>query len=197
MKEDPFHVYVRYVALKRHFTSSYDFFKYQGKVKIGRDSFDRRRDRHFFGKVSKIRDWEQYLLANLVEDPNLWIGSLADSEEARATHLDWIRRNQSITYTFKSDLNLLRDDLREEVKVVNGQHPNLLTLVQEDAISLETASILLRLTGCEDYWLSNVTDTIVFPDILMRLKKYYPFIQYDKPKFRDLVMHKVSSLQAA
>ena len=48
-----FEVYKMYLALKQHFTKEkYDFYKYNGKVRANEKSFEERRDRYFFLKVS-------------------------------------------------------------------------------------------------------------------------------------------------
>ena len=42
---EPYEAYVKYLALKSHFSDlNYDFFKYNGKVKAWRSTFDVRKD---------------------------------------------------------------------------------------------------------------------------------------------------------
>ena len=40
-----FKAYKLYLAVKNHFTTSYDYFKYNGKVNAKEDSFLKRRDK--------------------------------------------------------------------------------------------------------------------------------------------------------
>ncbi len=43
--EDAFKTYVDYLALKRHFTTkTYDYHKYNGKVKVSFEAFQTRKD---------------------------------------------------------------------------------------------------------------------------------------------------------
>ena len=47
-------IYLTYCAMKAHFgKGDYDFIKYDGKTKVSRESFWKRKDRYFFVKVSK------------------------------------------------------------------------------------------------------------------------------------------------
>ena len=50
---DAYDIYVYYLAMKRHFTSNYDFKQYNGKVKANVMSFENRKDKFFFYKLSK------------------------------------------------------------------------------------------------------------------------------------------------
>ena len=67
---EPSDVYLMYCALKAHFNSDYDFFKYGGKTKISRDSFFKRKDRHFFVRISKkYREYDfirDYFVSNFI-----------------------------------------------------------------------------------------------------------------------------------
>ena len=51
-----FEAYEAYIALKKHFDhkSSYDFFKYHGKMKLNKSSFDTRRDKFYFKKIANL-----------------------------------------------------------------------------------------------------------------------------------------------
>ena len=53
---DAFDLYTYYVAVKQHFTSDYDFFKYGGKLRLKQTSFDTRKDKFFFYKLTKKED---------------------------------------------------------------------------------------------------------------------------------------------
>ena len=50
----PFEAYKLYTAIKNHFTTeSYDYFKYNGKVRASEHTFETRKDKYMFYKLSK------------------------------------------------------------------------------------------------------------------------------------------------
>ena len=57
-----FDAYNMYVAIKLHFQTNYDYFKFAGKVKTSKHSFDVRRDRIMFERVAKVYNEEQFRL---------------------------------------------------------------------------------------------------------------------------------------
>ena len=49
-----FEVYSTYVALKTHFSrKTYDYFKYNGTVKVSIEKYNKRPDKYFFEKIAK------------------------------------------------------------------------------------------------------------------------------------------------
>ena len=67
MSKDAFGCFKTYMALKRHFTSDYDMFKYNGKLNnTGFNNFETRRDKYQFQKLSKLKNPEQFMLANIL-----------------------------------------------------------------------------------------------------------------------------------
>ena len=190
---DAFNIYVYYLALKRHFTSSYDYFKYNGKVKANTMSFENRKDKFFFYKLSKKKEAKDIILANMLANPNAWAGELLD-DKAESIYKDWAKRKQSLTYEFKSDIVNMDDDFNLNFYVENGQHPRLLKLYMMNRISLETLVILCDITGCMKYWEKNISDNIVFPDINTLVRKYQPFLEYDKAKMRKILLDKYNDI---
>lgn len=190
---DAFNIYVYYLALKRHFTSSYDYFKYNGKVKANAMSFENRKDKFFFYKLSKKKEAKDIILANMLANPNAWAGELLD-DKAESIYKDWAKRKQSLTYEFKSDIVNMDDDFNLNFYVENGQHPRLLKLYMMNRISLETLVILCDITGCMKYWEKNISDNIVFPDINTLVRKYQPFLEYDKAKMRKILLDKYNEI---
>ena len=190
---DAFDTYVCYLAMKRHFTSTYDFFKYNGKVNAKSDAFENRKDKFFFYKLSKKRDAKNFLLANIIVNPNVWAGELVD-DKAETIYTEWSKRKQALTYQFKSDINELEDDFNSNFLVENGQHQRMLKLYMMNRISLETLVILCELTGCLSHWEKSIKDTIVFPDINRLVKKYSPFIEYEKSKMKQILLDKYNAI---
>ena len=189
----PFEVYTSYLALKQHFTNpNYDYIKYNGKVNASRVSFDTRKDNYFFQKLSKRKDVIDFLLANFVEADNRWIGDLANSDEAERQYLSWLRRKQSLTKVFTDDLDKLDPNFDQNIKIVKREYPKLLKLLMQKVVCIETVIILDDLIGCFSYWDRYIDDLYVYPKVKEKCKKYKPFIQYDKSKFKKIVVDKFS-----
>ena len=186
---DAFDIYVYNLALKRHFTSNYDFFKYNGKVKANAMSFENRKDKFFFYKLSKKKEAKDIILANMLANPNAWAGELLD-DKAESIYKEWVKRKQSLTYQFKSDIINLDDQFNDNFVVKDGQHPRLLKLYMMNDISLETLVMICDITKCLGHWEKNISDTIVFPDINKLVRKYRPFLDYDKQKMRKILLDK-------
>ena len=135
-----FEVYKIYLALKLHFTSDYDYVKYNGKVNATLTSYQKRRDQFFFKKISRIYNKEQVVhvfVSNFVENDKMWIGD-ALTPECTTTYKSWLKKIESLQYTFKTDCNVLfnfvgSDNLSESFDnifiVKNGQHPPILKLL--------------------------------------------------------------------
>jgi hypothetical protein len=102
-----YQTYQIYQSLKLHFTSDYDAVKYNFKTAVRQDTFERRRDRYFFEKLSRRFNKEkliQYFTANLVKDPNVWIGDMKDS-----IYDDYVARYDKLTYMVTQDMKLMTE----------------------------------------------------------------------------------------
>ena len=184
-----FECYKEYVALKNHFTKpTYDYFKYNGKAKLNFDSFDKRKDKLFFQKLAKHPDVHNFLIANLAENEKHWISDLAYSESAEKTYKDWIKRQQSLSYVFKSELSELKTDFNENFVCKDGTHPYLLRLYLGKQISLETLCLLLEVTGAKKHWDSKMEYDLVWDSLKTKIEKYSPFIKCDKDKIKKIVL---------
>jgi len=181
------------MAIKKHFTSTYDFVKYGGKMRLTVDGFENRKDKFFFYKLSKRKEAKDFILANILKKPDLWIGNLIDSHEAEEVYTEWSKRQQSLSYTFKNDLDELDDDFNANIVVEDGEYPKLLSLFNRRRVCIETLIIIDELTGCFKYWEKTIRDTIVFPDINKTVNNYKPFLDYDKVKMKKIVLDKYSN----
>ena len=181
--------YKEYLALKNHFSKpSYDYFKYNGKVKVNASSFDSRKDKLFFQKLAKHPDVHSFLIANLAIDSKAWIRDLAYSETAEKTYKDWLKRQQSLTYNFKQELNKLDEDFNNNFLIKDNDHPILLKKFLGSEISLETICILLDLTGAKNHWDKKMQYDLVWDNTRTKIEKYTPFIKYDKEKIKNILL---------
>ena len=187
--KDAFDLYVYYLALKRHFTSNYDFFKYNGKIKANVQSFENRKDKFYFYKLSKRKESRDLILANLLIDPNIWVGNLVE-DKANEVYKSWLKRKQSLTYQFKSDISELYEDFNKNFVVESGQHPYALRLYMMNRICLESLVILTDITECIPYWNKKISDTIVYPSINRVVVAYRPFLYYERSKMKKILLGK-------
>lgn len=183
-----FAAYLCYVALKTHFTTdSYDYFEHEGKTNAKLSSFEKRKDAAHFYILSKTRDAAGRLLSNLVTNPNVWVGDIV-SDRGEDIHKSWLKRKQSLTYQFKSDMKELHNDFDENFVVKSGQMPHIVRLYLSGDITLETLAILADMRDTTDYWKRNVNDTLIFPSINRVVAKYRPFIDYDGDKMKKIII---------
>ena len=182
-----------YMALKFHFTGKYDFFKYGGKVKITKDTFMKRKDRYSFHKLSRkydIIEMRNYMVANFVNDNATWIGDMIDSE-GEEHYRNWTKTQQSLSYIFENDLIKLLasvDTPNKLLEVNPGCYPILLSEAMGNSIKLETLIILNYFMNFCTMWNKTIDDDIIWPNYYMKCVKYAPFIEYDKSKFKNILV---------
>lgn len=185
--EQTFNLYVKYLAFKKHFTTDqYDYQKYRGKVRASFDKFRTRNDVFFFHKLWQKDEPENYLLANMIVNPNSWIREIVE-ETGEARYLEWKKKIESLSYTFKSDLSKLDDNYQANFATPDGQHPLVMRLYLQKQITLETFTLLTNMSNIFPYWDTNLVDKIVARDIIRLSKKYRPFLEIDEKKFKDIV----------
>lgn len=190
-KQEAFSAYVTYLAIKRHFNSkNYDYHKYNGKTKASYENFLKRPDVYFFSKLVKKPEYENIILANILEDKNVWIRDLLDGIGIKR-YTEWKKKTDSLQHTFKEDLSKLDENYKENFYVHEGQHPKLLRLLMQKKISLETFTILCDISNIFSYWEQNIVDKFVAGDIMVKSKKYKPFLVYQKEKFEDIVRERL------
>lgn len=187
--------YQLYLTLKLHFSGSYNFFKYQGKIKNVQDRFRRARGRFLFMKLAKrFRNKEEamdFFVANLLKDPKVWVGDLL-SDEAREVYLEWVKRKESITYFYTSDIENLfqtasdKDLSPKDLFVVpEGGHPILLQMFLRGEIQLDTLVILDRVIKFLKVWKKELEGDPIWEEIKNKIEKVDGFIEADINRCRD------------
>ena len=185
--EESFNFYVKYLALKQHFTTDgYDYHKYRGKIKASFDTFRTRNDVFFFHKLANKDDPENLLLANMIVKPNAFIREIVE-QDGEDRYFEWKKKTDSLGRVFKEDLNKLEDDYQQNFVSNNGQHPHVMGLYVQRKITLESFTILTYLSNIFPYWDKEIVDKIVARDIIRLSKKYRPFLNIDEKKFKSII----------
>lgn len=186
----PFEAYMTYLALKQHFThEGYDYYKYNGKVRANPQSFEIRKDKYFFYKLSKKDDLLNYLVSNLSQNPDTWAGDLIN-EKGDEIYKEWKKRIESLSYNFKIELSNMHEDFNQNFLVEDGQQPYIIRLLSRKKISLETAVIIDDIVGFVKVIDKQIDDRLVWPQIKMKIMKYKPFVKFDKVKFKKILQEK-------
>ena len=185
---EAYDAYKIYHALKLHFTSDYDYNKYNGKANVSVDSFLKRNDRPFFGRVSRKYkdDTKDFFISNFIVNPKGWVGNFNDEN-----YLNWKKRNQSLKYNYKSELVELFHKVEsfDEIFWGNGQHPLLLKQLMSKKTSLETVSILEKIVGFCHRFDREIQETIVWPDRKKLIKNYSNLLTIDVNEYRIVTMN--------
>lgn len=176
MTKEGYEVYIMYLALQRHFSTNYDYFLYNGKVKASSDAYSARNDIFSFEKLTKIirkEDREDFFVAHFLDNPKEWIRNMSKSkmEEYRA-------KFRMFPIKFKEDLQFIE---------LNG--PSAMIACEADkiplihrscingTISLETICVLDDIFPYLEKHEQTVTVPFVWPDYINKVKKYKPFVQ--------------------
>tara|TARA_R110002126_G_scaffold176323_2_gene324973 strand:+ start:873 stop:1487 length:615 start_codon:yes stop_codon:yes gene_type:complete len=189
-----FDAYKTYLALKQHFTSDYDYFKYNGKVRAKSESFLKRNDKFFFRKLQKKYSKDElveFFVSNFIVSGNNWIGNLI-SKESEDNYANWRKSSESITYNFHNDLCWLSDycskndiSANDLIVVNKNDHPILLKLFLQNKITTETVIILDSVLGFVRYWNAKIDD-IIWDEKKRLLNNYKSFVRYDIDKCKQL-----------
>jgi hypothetical protein len=186
-----------YQSMKLHFTQeSYDFLKYGGKSKVSVDSFENRKDKFFFYKLSRrLQSKDElinFLVANFVNDENCWVGNLLEGQ-SETVYRERQKVIQSLTYTFENDCNKLFDMVDNPNDILqseNGEYPLLLVKTLQNVTQIETFCIMNSLMNFLPMWDKKINDTIRWPVFKRKAMKYTPFIQFDKTRYK-LILKKL------
>jgi hypothetical protein len=180
-----------YHVLKLHFTTNYDYFKYNGKCNITIETFEKRKDKYYFYKLSRKYDTDEYkefVISNLLNDPDSWAGNLL-TDEANEIHFNRMKRIQSLSYVFKNDCHELSNHGKvNDLLKVCSDYPKLFVLSRQGTVCDETVIILNSLMNFLPKWKEKIKDTIVWPIAFSRWMRYTPFVSFDKEKCRKIAL---------
>ena len=188
--------YLLFLAIRTHFTNDkYDFFQMNGKLRATKDSYEKRTDKHFFDKVAKLYDVQelkQFYIANALADKHYIIDLLND--EAGENYADHKRRTQSLSYNFNNELErLFKHGVDKPFAIVDGQYPYIISLYLGKRISPETMVILndfVPFFKKFDKYLGE--NDPIWSKVTLKLRKYKPFVKYDKDKFKSILKEKIN-----
>ena len=192
-KNNGYQAYQIYQSLKLHFTTDYNAVKYNYKTSVKQSSFDRRRDRYFFEKLSRRFNKEElihYFTANLIENQKVWIGDMSDE-----IYSAYVARYDKLTYMFDEDVKFLYnkgytfDQLCSTTQDCSTNP--LLEALRAHEIRLETVVLMDILVNFLKRLRATISDPLgINKEMIDMLIKYKP-IMLQKPLPKNKIKDKI------
>jgi hypothetical protein len=188
----PFDAYKTYLALKNHFSkSNYDYFKYAGKSRASVASFEKRKDKYWFERISRQKDdneIKEFFVANLVEaddSSSVWIGNVI--REGDTCYKEWQKRQQSLKYLFtQQSEEMLSSNNLEQLFDCSKQHPPVLKMFMSGKISIEILVIWDKIFLFRNNFDKKLLDP-VWELVSLKIQKYSPFLNIDVEDYKKVL----------
>jgi hypothetical protein len=180
----PIDIYLMYCAMKAHFgKGNYDFVEYKGKTRIKRETFYKRKDRHFFVRLSRKYKTEleikNYFVANFIKDKKGYIANFSDEN-----YESWKLKRQGFFGLFEVEMTPLVQAFENLFKIEKNQHPKLMKEFLGSRVSLETMVILEELVSYEKSWDKQLEDDIIWPELKKLMNDYKRFLTIDREQYK-------------
>ena len=197
-----FKAYRYYLALKLHFTKEkFNVFENRGNIKGSYETFQARNDRFMFDKLARKYDTDQELIQYYVA--NFAYGNdnmVYDMEQSEENYITWKRRKESITRTFKNDLDTLQYEVEKNnldkintFYFVNTNFPWLVKMYLGKRITIETIHIIDKLGyNIIDNW--SAPEAMLIDVDVLRIEKLDGFVKFDKDKCQKIFQDFLHSL---
>ena len=189
----PFDCYKTYIAMKSHFTKdSYDYQRYGNRLpRLKVTSFYKRKDRFFFEKMSRDfpdKEIEEFFIANFISGTDPASIYMADIiKNGRQTYKEWQKRNQSLSYTFKEDIeNIFEKKKVDDVFDCRKGHPPILKSYLGKKTTLETMAICDIIFGYGKDFDKRLKDP-VWETVSRKIKKYTPFLNINVSRYKKIL----------
>lgn len=186
--------YVAFVTVRTHFESkTFDFFTHH-RVKANRRTYENRSDRWFFDKVAKEykdRELFDFFIANRLESRNYVTELLED--EAKENYIKYTARRQSLSYLFANEVDrVFKHGCKYAFDNIDGQYPYVVGLYLRKVISPETMVILDNYVPFFNKFNKYLgDDDPIWSKVELKLRKYKPFLKYDKDKFKVILKSQI------
>jgi hypothetical protein len=188
-----FEAYKTYLGLKLHFSEpSYDFSKYNGKVKASVASFNNRKDRLFFERLStqkKDNEIIDFFVSNFtsLDDPSkLWIGDII--RDGNKNYIEWQKRIQSLSYIFEQELKNVFEgkNFLDLIEIKGNRHPQIFKEYLMKNLSLESLVILDKILKITEKFDPVLLDP-VWELNSNKIKKYSSLLKIESQKYKDII----------
>jgi len=174
--------YKLYLGIKLHFDSdSYNFFKYNGNVRATEISFEKRKDKYFFERLSRKysqKDLIDYFVSNFVAESSL--SQMLRSPGAKVFDA-W--KTQLTLPKFETEVSVLLSGVTTIKDFDNlfksPGHPPVFKALMGKKISLETVTILDKLFN----FTPDLETDFIIEGYVRRVRKYKDFITFDERKY--------------
>jgi len=187
-------------TIKMHFEQEkFDAIRFNFKARnLTPRVYESRRERYFFEKIAnKLRNEEEvkrYTFANILfRNDFSWTGNMLDEP-----YVEYLKRVQGFGYRFKSDLAKFTQRSLDSLLVpVNGNIPTLVKSYLEGNVMMESVIAVNAMTGFVDRVSRKVADTMLWPEVRLKLSKATPFIgkDIDLVKAKRILVEHFSGLQ--
>ena len=193
---DGLEVYRQYCAIKAHFNSTYDYFKYSGKIRARRSSYQKRDDKNFFERLARknMAYVIPFLVANFVTDKNLWVGDLVMNLEAEENYFAWKKKMSRLFMEAEEELFKVSQFMEARDISFNGlfeikedSQPILFRLMAQRFITLETYIIADVALGFRKTFDAGLEDDVVYQRWAKKITAYEPFLDLPRAKCLKLV----------
>ena len=171
-------------AVNLHFNGTYDCFKYNFKTNVTQKTYWGRPDKFQLTKIGKRfktrDDIALYFAAHQVAG-NKYSSDMVRDED---TYTTFLKKIDSLSYVFRNELEEISDVKFDELLEINETYPRIVQLHLEGTVSLETLCIVNRSTGVIDKANKEITETILWPDLVKKISKYQSYVRVDDSKKR-------------
>jgi hypothetical protein len=178
-----------YTSLRLHFTTE-NFDIRKGVVpklpKTGIKLSFRNRLEQILKKYNNVQDFTGFFISNFIAGEN-W-GAIFDPS-GDDTFFQWKKIQESLTYVFTQDVELLSTHTTEIHELWNCEHghPIILKLYYAKKIHLETLVILNKLFKFKEHVNEQLKNDHAWQITSRLIHKYSPFININQEKFSMIV----------